>query len=725
MTPRAMPFACNRVPQMIAQWLCCCWLLSSSLMAEPPTFFRTNISTPATIPGLQGLQLVLHTIIQSDHDLQLRLGVYNPTDSAISASETLATGDIKLISYANGKRIETAPDIHTLTELCPGGTLAAKIVHNGLLGFPLPGLETGASSLGTFTLRVAPFAPLSFSLDKDKAFVPVDYAATEKRSPLSFDVASSSEHLAIFTMRLNSLVVTNDSLEVVLAFQNSSRFPVTWTGKINGLQSRLITAQGDILQPSSVSDSLLKGIAPSGKIWTAGEDNFGWLRFPLPAAESADELMFCFPGYPPQRFTYDRDRRSWQPAARAKAADAPATKVEAVLDEELTYAALKSFWADATSELARGHFQTFLKRFKGEAERDQRISIANWSRLPVTSVKLSIPEVQRVKPDSKGLIKAVRIQMHYTLATLPRDNVFVCNMECDMRRDNEGGWTVEDIRYPRLQPFWLLGYTGVSQSEHFTIFYRPGPDALKEVELAVKQLEKSHARLLRTGLPLQPHHAAFLVASKPDFEKLTERNPDHFSGVASAAYQYRDGRVSVINRAMYINDYRFFTPQRSSGKQDRQVVIQHEMVHLTLADQTRPWTPPWLTEGVAMYYASQCDSFSRDALRRALTQEVTLSNLSRLPRLGADTEDPTRIMTEYQLSGETVTWLIKKYGEAAVLKLYAAYGAEIPDDIAAIQGKGEAGKAARLRYTRRIFARFFRDFSLEQLDEIVRSVVNG
>ncbi|MDB6137570.1 MAG: hypothetical protein JWO94_642, partial [Verrucomicrobiaceae bacterium] len=525
----------------IAPWLCLAAVIAASAMAASAASFRLNVGSPAVTPGLQGLQMVVHTVTQTEQDLVIRLGVFNSTDKPLAAVETLGTEDVMLVAYTDGKRFQTAPTTHTLTELCPGGTLAPKAMNNGILTFPWGTGHAPAPSLGTLTLRVTHFAPVSFELSKGNEFSPVDFNVTEKRSPLNFDVAATSEHLAIFTMRLNSLVVRQDALEVVLGFQNSSRFPVTWQGEINGTLGRIITAQGDVLKPASVSESLEHRLAPPGKVWAAGEDNFGWIRFPLPDPQAAEELMFCFPGYPSVRCTYNRETHAWQPAARAKAADAPVTKVEAVLEEERNYAVLKAFWAEASNELALGRFQKFLKRFTGEAEHDQRISIANWSTLPVTSVKLSMPEVQRVRPDSKGLVKDVRVQLHYTLATMPRDNVFMASMECDMRQGEDGGWTVEDIRYPHLQPFWLLGYTGVSHSEHFTVFHREGPGAKKEVEQAVQQLERSYLRLLHTGLPLQSHHAAFLVASKPDFEKLTERNPDHFSGVASAAYQFRDG----------------------------------------------------------------------------------------------------------------------------------------------------------------------------------------
>lgn len=699
--------------------------ISGPAQAVPDALYRLNVGAPATTPSLQGLQVVLHTVKQTDHDLLLRLGVFNPTDKAVDASEKLAPENIALVSYSDGKRQETKPTTCTLTDICPGGSLASKTMNNGLLTFPLGSLDNPPAGLGTLTLRLAHFGLVSFRLDDSKWFAPLDYAAMEKRSPLNFDVQAQAEQLAIFTLRLRSLVIHEDALDVVLGFQNSSRFAVKWQGQLNGGMCRLITSQGDVLEPLAVSPSLAERIAPEGRTWPAGEENPGWIRFPLPEPQMAEELLVCFPGYAPIRCNYSRDLHAWQTAAKARPATATNSKVDAVLEEERNFASVKAFWTEATRELGRARFKSFLARFSGEALQDQRISIAGWSALPVTSVELSVPGFQRIRPDARGAVKDVHVQMRYTLATLPRDNIFICHMECDMRRDGEEGWTVEDIRYPKLQPFWLLGYTGVSHSDHFTIFHRPLPDARKEVDQACQQLEKSYARLLRTGLPLGPHNAAFLVASKPDFEKLTNRDPDNYSGVASAAYSYREGRVSVINKAMYLNDYRFFAPRKGWGKQDRQVVIQHEMVHLALAEITRPWTPPWLVEGVAMHYAGQCDSFSREALRRALKPAVNLPGLSGLEHLGADTDSAVHIMTEYQLAGETVRWLVKKYGEPAVLKLYASYAAETPENLMAMQGNGETARAARLKFARKVFARQWSGLSLEQLDAIVREVVNG
>jgi hypothetical protein len=569
------------------------------------------------------------------------------------------------------------------------------------------------------------FAPVLFSLDKSEVFTPVDLGNTEKRSPMNFDVTPSAEQLAIFPMRLHSFILKEDALEVVLSFQNRSRFPVTWTGKLNGSMGRMVTAHGDLLVPQEVSESLQHRLAPPGKTWAAGEDNVGWIRFPLPNPQAADQLVFSFPGYPAVRCSYDREQRLWQAAARAKPADAPLTKVETVLGEERRYAELKRFWEDATGELARHEYVSYLLRFRGAALRDQRTSITNWSVLPVASVKLTVPEFQRVKPDAQGDLKGMRMEMHYTLASLPAANVFIAAMECDMRRADDGSWTVSEIRYPRLKPFWMLGYTSFGLSEHFIVFHRSLIDAHKQALLALAQMEHSYDILSRTGLPMKAHYAAFLVAVREDFEQLTEHNPDNYSGVATASYLRHDDRIVVINQAIYLNDYRFFTLQRAWGVQNRQVTIQHEMVHLALADITRPWTPAWLVEGMAMHFANQTDSFTRKSLRKAMTPAITLPHLSILGHLGRDTNDATKLMAEYQFSSEAVKWLGHKYGENAVLRLYAGYATHLPERLAALTGNDDAAEGARLEYAKLILTRHFSDLTLEQLDDQVRATVMG
>ncbi len=711
-----------QLPGLLAAVLA--WLLPLAAARADTTVYKLNLMAAATdTGGAAGLQLVLHTVSQTDQDLIMRVGVFNPGNGTVANDITLTAADITLTAFAQGRRYQITPTTTTLTSLCPAGSLNSRVMNNALLTFAWGNHEAKVETLGTMTLRVEHFTPVLFTLGKEKIVQPLDYEAVEKRSPLNLDLTPTAVQIAIFPMRLHSLVVHEDSLELVLSFHNSSRFPVTWTGKLNGTMGRLISSHGDVLEPLEVSESLQTRLAPPGKNWAAGEDNVGWLRFPRPSALAADQIAFTFPGYPVVRLLYNRTEKVWQAAARAKPADAPATKVEAVLDEERTFADIKHFWGDASGELARHEYVSYLLRFSGTALRDQRTSITNWSVLPVVSVEITVPEFQPVHPDSHGLLSGLRMEMHYSIASLPPENLFIAEMECDMRRGENGRWTVEEVRYPRLKPFWLLGYSSFGVSEHFMVFHRSLINAHKQAVLALQQMERSYEVLSRSGLPMKAHYAGFLVAVREDFEKLTERNPDNYSGVATSSYVRREGRIAVVNQAMYLNDYRFFTLQRAWGMQNRQVTIQHEMVHLALADITRPWTPTWLVEGIAMRYAQQCDAFTRKNLRRAMTPAVSLPHLSLLRHLGDDTNDATRLMAQYQFSGETVNWLAKKYGDSALLRLYAGYATHLPENMATLAAGTDAGEMARLQYAKQILASHFSDLTLEQLDAQVQRLV--
>jgi hypothetical protein len=130
---------------------------------------------------------------------------------------------------------------------------------------------------------------------------------------------------------------------------------------------------------------------------------------------------------------------------------------------------------------------------------------------------------------------------------------------------------------------------------------------------------------------------------------------------------------------MYVNDSHFSALQRSWGKPDRLVTIQHELVHLALAPMTRPWTPAWLVEGLATYYAGQLDSFSRDALRRRLPSGRVLAHLSVQPFIGAGVKDAEEIWVQYHYSAAAVKWMERKFGAAKVMALYAAFGLATPE----------------------------------------------
>jgi hypothetical protein len=366
-----------------------------------------------------------------------------------------------------------------------------------------------------------------------------------------------------------------------------------------------------------------------------------------------------------------------------------------------------------------------LKRFRGTAREDQRLFVERWLRAPIDSAEYRLSEFQKVTPDAEGRLHGVRVELHYTLATLPKENLFITHLECDMRRDADGEWHVDFVHYMELQPFWMLGYTETLSTEHFLIFHQPNETNTEQAQLAGKQLEKGYTRLLRTGLTLKPRYAAFSIGVKNDFEKLTGRDPMTFSGGASSGYVFHKNGVGVINEALYLNDFRFFTLQHAWGRQDRQITIMHELVHLALADYTRPWTPGWLAEGTAMYFADQVDSTTRTFLREKLLPVTTLPELTKLAYLGEGSTVPLEAQVQYQFSGQTVAWIVKHYGEQGLLQLYSAFATNVPDEWRTYRGnqRNSLIAASRLRIARRTLEKLMSGMTLEALDAEVRASI--
>jgi hypothetical protein len=475
-----------------------------------------------------------------------------------------------------------------------------------------------------------------------------------------------------------------------------------------------------------VSDSLRERISPSPRVWNAGEDNVGWVRFPLPPAPAARRLGLVLPGYGVVVLNFDDITHEWKAAPEGERATTTApAKVTALLDEEKSFTSLKAFWKDASKDLQQRAWDAYLDCFRGTALEDQRLFIERWQRVPIASAEYRLAELQKASPDADGRLRSVRVELHYTLASLPKENLFVTHMQCDMQRDREGEWHVDFIHYPELQPFWMLGYTESLSTEHFLIFHRPDEANADQARLAAKQLEKGYARLRRTGLSLKPRYAAFSIGVKNDFEKLTGRDPLTFSGGASSGYVFHKDGVEVINEALYLNDYRFFTLQRAWGKQDRQVTIQHELVHLALADFTRPWTPTWLVEGTAMYFADQVDSTTRAFLREQLLPVTNLPELTKLGHLGEGSTVPLEVQAQYQFSGQTIAWLVKHYGEQGLLQFYATFATNVPDEwrTYAATPNNSLIAASRLRLVRRTMENMLPGVTLESLDAEVRASV--
>jgi len=103
------------------------------------------------------------------------------------------------------------------------------------------------------------------------------------------------------------------------------------------------------------------------------------------------------------------------------------------------------------------------------------------------------------------------------------------------------------------------------------------------------------------------------------------------------------------------------------------------MVHLALSRESRPFIPPWLSEGLAVYYAQQAPPEQLKALvTEGRLNELSLVDLTAANSLGEHDFFGETVGYEYLYSGATITYLTEQFGEDKVMAFYRAYS-QVPD----------------------------------------------
>ncbi|MCB0079466.1 MAG: hypothetical protein KDE47_00975, partial [Caldilineaceae bacterium] len=144
-------------------------------------------------------------------------------------------------------------------------------------------------------------------------------------------------------------------------------------------------------------------------------------------------------------------------------------------------------------------------------------------------------------------------------------------------------------------------------------------------------------------------------------------------------YQIDTETINVVSRAFYINGSNFVDADQI---EQRQSTITHELVHLALAADARPFTPPWLAEGLAVYYAEQDTAANRShQYNEERLDDVDLTTLTNLSALGIHDTAGETTSYRYLYSGAVIAYLVETYGEAQVLAFYRSYAGVPAADI--------------------------------------------
>jgi hypothetical protein len=339
---------------------------------------------------------------------------------------------------------------------------------------------------------------------------------------------------------------------------------------------------------------------------------------------------------------------------------------------------LNSLLMDRGAALEQGDVDDFLATSTGAQVAKDKRQMTAAKALPLTSVKLAARGTE-----ISGDKATMRVEMSYSYDGI--DTYYFKRSSMTLRKTPKG-WRVANDKptYGMLAPWEYKRYTA-RKSTHFLAL---APRGMKVGGL-MTDLEKGYSRMKR-GLPgvTKPRKVLVIVARNgTDTKALTKDIKTLKSLTAVAENQY-----STKGSAKRIDELwgqRVFVLWRSYGNRsadERRMVIAHELVHTALASRTSARTPPWLTEGIAMYVSGDNRSGDAGALisgrgvlkdpskQGAAKKAMSLTRLSKPSALNS--MSPVGLSFAYSYSSAAAYAIAEKHGRKSLLKLLSAYNSE-------------------------------------------------
>lgn len=671
----------------------------------------------STSSWLKSLEFVLRGAERTSDALTLEVGFANTSDEPINVAGALSGRDATL----------TGADATDQKPKAVSDSLRSGIEPEA------QGFVPGAASIGTltfppqsgtspFTLNLRTFTPISFSLTTPEAR-PSELAIPTGEFAVGAAARGTRDALARIEMRANKVVVQGDGVDVDLSFINTSRQGYALISGPQGGNARLLDGNHVPIAPTIVPDAFKSSIAPKDG-WGPGGEYRATLRFPAPKPGPVRELRLVFSSFDTIVLAFSErgfsGARVTSPGGGApRAAPAPSA-------EDAAVAAIEAVLARQTEALTKKDEAAYLAQVAPAYVGEARTLFRRLTSLPLKDVALKLAPEARIPDPSKPTLDNVAVEVSFGFSGVPDDSDFLYSLDYDFARSGTG-WQVAGARAERNPPFWLTGDVAVREARRFLILSRP--DAVKDLPTFEADAERAYQTLLDRGLPLESRFVAFYTADQSDFAKLVGNGSSRLLGAALSRYTFTGDTVTTRSRAFYINGAAFVNARRQVAV-DRQTTVTHELVHLALAKETRPYTPPWLAEGMAEYYSGRSTPEIRKRLAEDTTLDgLTLESLTKAESLGEYDLLGTQVDAQYAYSGQTVAYLATTFGEGKVLEFYRSYtavsAASVREKLPRFGGSYAADAAfsdLRLQLTNAAVQRSFGQ-SLAQLDASAKAWV--
>ncbi|MFO1439324.1 MAG: hypothetical protein U1F81_13480 [Verrucomicrobiaceae bacterium] len=665
--------------------------------AQPHCWHLGGTAEPRTLRA-SGFRLLLGSAEHADGVLKLRAGLQNISPNIARPPLPVQQPFVVLRKASGGSNVPCSEVGMAwigggMTMLRPGEALYTT------LSFPWP--EDGLKDI--LVLDIGSHAPLKFLLNDTNAFTAPDLSRAEGRV-MMLDAAleplnAGNQHVRL---RLGQMRCAEGVLTFEIGFTNIARYSFTMERCPAGTDALMLDADSQPLRMLDVRGGIVQRIAPPGA-WAPGEENRGILRFEMPHPHVAAHLLFRFPGYPDLPLKFDEKHSVWEvDVSRKQTPVVTAARLHALAEQKL-FEHVSAFWSDVSENVREGRIKEAQARFEMEQRSElfhqiDPLSFDAFEIQPVAEQGLSL---------ENGGLRFVALQLKCRLKGQVGGNGFYVSMLARMDVASDGGWKVKALTFPSGPPFWSRGYNHVLRAQHTIVVHKEGANDLAHARELAGELEQAWTHLSRTGLPLGSTFVGFSCLAQGDFEILSGADPGSATGAVPGVTIEENNRLLTYNLAMYANKAGLQSHRLLSGRaSDQQIMVEHELVHLTVGEWSRSWTPGWLVEGIAVYFSSENFAERASEVMQAVRQGMNLTDLTRHGTLRRDNDDLVARFNRYMLSTYAVAWIAKTFGEKKLIDLYRAYADEFPDEWKRSGGgidydneEGPAKQAARLRLT--------------------------
>lgn len=327
---------------------------------------------------------------------------------------------------------------------------------------------------------------------------------------------------------------------------------------------------------------------------------------------------------------------------------------------------MQAFLDGRSKSLAAGDIEGYLAALAPEALSSEKAIADGSKQVPLSEARLAL-ENSSIKTVADTLPQ-VRVAFTFRYEGLPEDNVFRIPLSYDLVRAGKG-WKITSatLQDSLNLPPWATGPVSTARSEHFLALFRPG---VSNAEQTLRLAEDARGELQsKLTFPLENSYVIVMARDRSQYEQMSSKlSPASTIAQAETSFEVTETAIKVQSRQMVVNLEKLY--QQSSATE----IFRHELGHLALGSDTRPFTPAWVSESAAMYLAGTKPLPTwREGIRRRRFDSISFMELNRASSLGQ--HDPTgeAASYEYAYSAAAAYYLIETYGPDKYWEFYRSY----------------------------------------------------